>query len=272
MRRLARLARLALLPLLWAAPALAQEAEIPQTPGPPPPADHMADRYFDPAAMAAARRQLAEEHGGGLHSKAMANLFEYQARSGSDGYRWDGEAWYGGDINRFVAKTEGEGDVRHGVERAEAQALYSRAIGPYFDLQAGVRQDFKPRGRTYLAVGTEGLLPYWFQVAGAAFVSTKGEVLGRVEATYDLRLTQRLILQPRVELNLAAQDTAQTRTGAGLSEAELGLRLRYEIRREFAPYVGVSFDRRLGRTADYARAAGEGVSAVSFVAGVRGWF
>ncbi|MEO6338752.1 MAG: copper resistance protein B, partial [Caulobacteraceae bacterium] len=139
-----RLAALAVLPLLWAAPALAQQAEpeIPVTPGPPPPTDHLADRFYDPASMATARALLAEEHGGSVHSKAMANLLEYQARSGGDGYRWDGEAWYGGDIHRFVAKSEGEGDVRHGLERAEVQALYSRALGPYFDLQAGVRQDF----------------------------------------------------------------------------------------------------------------------------------
>ena len=258
--------------LLWAAPALAQEADIPQTAGPPPPADHLADKFYDPAAMAAARRVVAEEHGGSVHSKVMADLVEYQARSGTDGYRWEGEGWYGGDIDRFVAKTEGDGDVRHGLERAEIQALYSHAVGPYFDLQAGVRQDVKPGGRTYLTVGTEGLLPYWFRVSGAAFVSTKGEVLGRLEGTYDLRLTQRLILQPRVELNLSAQNTRETRTGAGLSSAELGLRLRYEIHREFAPYIGVSFDRRLGRSADYVRAAGEDVGGASFVAGVRAWF
>ena len=269
-----RLAALMALPLLWAAPALAQQAEpdIPATPGPPPPADHLADRIYDPAAMAAARTLLAEEHGGSAHSKVMANLLEYQAHSGGDGYRWEGEAWYGGDTDRFVARTEGEGDVRHGLERAEVQALYSRAIGPYFDLRAGVRQDFKPGGRTYLTLGTEGLLPYWFQVGAAAFVSTQGEVLGRVEGRYDLRLTQRLILQPRVELNFAAQDTRATRTGAGLSNAELGLRLRYEIRREFAPYIGVSYERSLGRTADYAREAGERVGGASFVAGVRAWF
>jgi len=115
-------------------------------------------------------------------------------------------------------------------------------------------------------------MPYWFDVEGAVFLSTKGEVLVRVEGTYDLRLTQRLVLQPRAELNFAAQDTAETRTGSGLSNAELGLRLRYEIRREFAPYIGVSFDRRFGGTADYARVAGEDVKATSFVVGVRAWF
>jgi copper resistance protein B len=243
-----------------AAPA---ETVVPQTPPPPVPTDHLADRYFDPAAMAAARRQLSEEHGGAAFSKAMANLLEYRGEPGG-GYRWDGEAFYGGDIDRFVVKTEGVGNGRTGLEVAEAQALYSHAIGRYFDLQAGVRQDFAPGGRTYLTVGTQGLLPYWFDVAAAVFVSTRGEVLGRLEGTYDLRLTQRWVLQPRAELNLAAQDTRQTRTGSGLSDVELGLRLRYEIKREFSPYVG--------QTATFARQAGENIGGPTLVVGIRAWF
>jgi len=255
------------------APA-AEDAEprIPHTTPPPAPSDHAADRFYDPARMAAARVVLREEHGGARYSKVMASLAEFQARSGGDGYRWEGEAFYGGDIHRFVLKSEGEGGFRDGVDAAEVQALYSRAVGPYFDLQAGVRQDFAPKNRTYLTIGAEGLLPYWFDVQAAVFLSSKGEVLGRAEATYDLRLTQRLVLQPRAELNFAAQDTRETRTGSGLSDAELGLRLRYEIRREFAPYVGVSYERRFGRSADYARSAGEDARATSFVMGLRAWF
>jgi copper resistance protein B len=245
---------------------------IPSTP-PPPPMDYAADRYFDPVAMAGARTVLRREHGGGDLSKVTVSLAEHQARTrGEDGYRWEGQAWFGGDIDRFVLKTEGEGTRRDGLEAAEGQALYSHAIGPYFDLQAGVRQDFNPRARTYATVGVEGLAPYWFDVEGALFLSTQGEFLARAEATYDLRLTQRWILQPRVELNFAAQDTRETRTGSGLSNAEFGLRLRYEITREFAPYVGISHDRKFGATADYARTAGEATDATSLVVGVRAWF
>jgi copper resistance protein B len=251
--------------------AAATEPEIPDTPAPPPAKDHAADRYYDPAAMAAARAQLREEHGGATLSMAMANLAEYQARDGG-GYRWEGEARVGGDIDRFVVKSEGAGSRRGGLDAAEVQGLFSHAIGPYFDLQAGVRQDFAPHARTYATVGFEGLAPYWFDVSGALFLSTKGELLGRLESTYDLRLTQRLVLQPRAELNFAAQDTAETRTGSGLSNAELGLRLRYEITREFAPYVGVSWDRKTGRTADFARARGEDVGGASLVAGIRAFF
>jgi len=248
------------------------EPDIPRSPPPRPALDHAADRYYDPAAMAAARDQLRKEHGGSTVSMVMANLAEYQSAPGGGGYRWDGEAWIGGDINRFVVKSEGDGSRRGGLGSAEAQGLISHAVGPYFDLQAGVRQDFAPRGRTYATVGFQGLAPYWFDVSGALFLSTKGELLGRLESTYDLRLTQRLILQPRAELNFAAQNTAQTQTGSGLSNAELGLRLRYEIKREFAPYIGVSWDRKIGKTADYARARGEDVGGATFVAGIRAWF
>lgn len=253
-------------------PPAADEPDIPNGPPPPPARDHAADRFYDPAAMAAARTKLREEHGGATISMVMANLAEYQSQPGGGGYRWDGEGRIGGDINRFVVKTEGDGGRRDGLGAAEAQGLFSHAISPYFDLQAGVRQDFAPRARTYATVGFQGLAPYWFDVSGALFLSTKGELLGRLESTYDLRLTQRWILQPRAELNFAAQNTAETQTGPGLSNAELGLRLRYEIKREFAPYIGVSWDRKVGKTADYARARGQDVGGATFVAGIRAWF
>ena len=205
--------------------------------------------------------------------QVMFNLAEVQVRQGRDTYRWDGEAWFGGDINRLTIKSEGEGVFRQGIESAEVQALYSRAIGPYFNLQAGIRHDFQPSpSRTYATIGFEGLAPYWFEVEGAAFLSDKGDVLGRLEGYYDQRLTQRLVLQPRVEFNLSAQDVPENRIGSGLVDAELGLRLRSEITRQFGPYIGVSYEAKTGRTADYARADGEDPTTTSLVAGVRIWF
>jgi copper resistance protein B len=240
---------------------------------PPPeaPKDHAADRTFDPAVMEAARAHLQREHGGAIVSRVMAELLEYRTGGDEDGYRWDGEAWVGGDIHRLVVKSEGEGAAE--LESAELQILYSRPISPYFDAQAGLRYDFEPSpSRTYATVAVEGVAPYWFDVDAALFLSDRGELLGRLEGSYDVRLTQRLILQPRVELNLAAEDIPDTGVGSGLSETELGLRLRFEIRREFAPYIGVTFDQTHGDTADFARAAGEDVSESRFVAGVRAWF
>lgn len=242
-------------------------------PAPPPPRDHYADRQFPGEEMKRAQEQMMREQGARTVYQVMLNLAEYQAREGRDGYHWDGEAFVGGDINRLWLKSKGEGAFREGIESAEVQALYSHAIGPYFNLQAGVRQDFGPGpDRTYATVGFEGLAPYMFEVEGALFLSSKGDLLGRLESYYDQRITQRLILQPRVELNLSAQDVPENRLGAGLTDAELGLRLRYEIARQFAPYIGVSYQAKTGRTADFARAAGEDPTTTSFVAGVRLWF
>lgn len=263
--------------LLWAPPVMAQEepseSEVGDTPAPAPPSDHAADAIFGTERMAPARAGLRREVGTMTAYSVLFNLAEYRIQGGKDAYRWEGEGWIGGDINRFVVKTEGEGVVRQGVEAGEVRALYSRAIDPWFNLQAGVRHDFEPGPpRTYATIGIEGIAPYWFKVEGALFLSDKGDLLGRLEGYYDERITQRLILQPRIEFNFAAQDVPANGIGSGLSEAELGLRLRYEIRREFAPYVGVSWEGKLGDSARFARAAGDRVRATSLVFGVRTWF
>lgn len=263
--------------LLLAMPVQAQEAgtALPagDDPAPAPPVDHAADAIYDPAEMARARAIVRAEHGGGSFSQLMFNLAEYRVRKGRDGYHWEGEGWFGGDFDRIVLKTRGEGAIGRRFDHGEAQALYARALDPYWNLQAGVRYDFGGgRSTPYAAIGVEGLAPYWFEVSGALFVSDKGDLIGRIEGYHDMRLTRRLILQPRAELDFAAQDAPRDGIGSGLSQIELGLRLRYEIARECAPYVGVSHDRAFGDTADFARAAGEGAKATSFVAGIRFWF
>ena len=246
---------------------------IGSAPPPAAPSDHYADRDYPKADMERARNAMMKEQGGQLNYLFMLNLNEVQLYQGQAGYRWDGEAWFGGDINRLTLKSEGTANFRNGFSDAEVQALYSRAIDPYFNLQAGVRQDLASKlHETYGAFGFEGLAPYWFEVSGAAFVSTRGHVLGRLEGYYDQNITQRLILQPRVELNFAAQNVPEDEIGVGLINAELGLRLRYEITREIAPYIGVSYDTKVGQTAAYASQDGKPVSNVSFVAGLRVWF
>ena len=243
-------------------------------PPPEPPHDHAADGVFDPEEMERAREQLRREHGGSLISKIMLNLGEYRVQgNGEGGYRWDGEGRLGGNINRLVVKSEGEGGVDSGLETAEFQGLYSRAISPFFDVQAGVRQDFEPTmDRTYATIGLEGLAPYWFNAQAALFVSDHGDVLARAEGSYDIRLFQRFVLQPRAEIDFSAQDVPETEVGSGLSSLELGLRLRYELRREFAPYIGFSYDKLFGDTADFARDSGDGSSDYGFVVGLRAWF
>lgn len=237
------------------------------------PTDHAADAIYGPDAMAMARHHLDLHHGGQNFAMAILNIAEVKIKDGRDAYEWGGEAWYGGDINRLVVKTEGEGEFGAGVESAEVQALYSRAIGPYFDLQAGVRYDFEPDpSRVYAAVGFEGLAPGFFDIEGALFLSDRGELMGRLEGYYDQRITQKLILQPRAELNFAAQSSEDIGVGAGLTDAEIGVRLRYDIVREFAPYVGVQYERAFGRTRDFLRDEGEPTGGWSFLVGIRAWF
>lgn len=245
----------------------------PQGVAPAIPTDHAADAVYAPSDMARARAAMLKESGGMAFSQLMLDRLEYRAGKGRDSYHWEGEGWIGGDIHRFAFKTEGEGDIGGRLERAEVQALYSRAIDPWFNLEAGVRQDFRPGPqRSYAVIGIEGLAPYWFEVGAQAFLSDKGDAHLRLEGSYDQRITQRLILQPAVEMNIAAQHVPELGIGSGITDFELGLRLRYEIAREFAPYVGVNWERKLGDTADYARAAGERASATSLVMGVRFWF
>lgn len=246
---------------------------------PPPPAassgpEHAADTIFDPTLMAAKRQSaLIAEHGGMTTGRVLIDRLELLARKGRDGYAWEGDAWFGSDYDKLWFKTEGEGDVGGRLEAAEVQALWSRAIRPFFDFQLGVRHDIRPRpDRTHLAVGIQGLAPYWFEIDAAAFLSTKGDLTARFEAEYDQRITNRLFIQPRVEFDLAAQDVPELGVGSGLSSAELGLRLRYQFVPEFAPYVGVGYERRFGDTARFARADGEDVGGWSLLLGLRAWF
>jgi copper resistance protein B len=279
-----RAARFVLLAWALAVPARAQDPHAghdmhgeteheESAPAPEVPTDHAADTVFSPAEMEAARAQLQREHGGALVGTAILNLAEYQARSRRDGFRWDAEGWFGGDVHRLVAKTEGELALGEDVEEAELELVYSRAISPYFDLQAGLRYDFAPHPTyVYGVLGFEGLAPYWFEVDGALFLSERADVLARLEGYYDQPITQRLIAQPRAEIELAAQDVREHELAAGVTDFELELRLRYEIRRELAPYLGVSWQRKVGQTAGFARREGERVSSTSFVLGLRAWF
>ena len=246
--------------------------------GPPPPEafsgpDHAADIVFPTAVMAAAREQVRNDHGNFRTAQFLADQLESHIRDGKDAYLWDAQGWYGGDINKLWVKTEGEGSFGDGLEQAEVQALWSRAIAPWWDFQAGVRHDFQPDpARSFLVAGVQGLMPYQFEIDAAAFLSDEGDLSARLEAEYDQRITQRLILQPRFEVDLALNDVPEQRISSGVTTAELGLRLRYEFAREFAPYIGLEYGRSFGHTADSARAAGEKVAGWSLLLGVRTWF
>jgi len=249
----------------------------PETPPPPGATSgpaHAADRLFDPAEMAASREQLRVENGAVRASSVIIDQLEASFSDGEEAYGFDVQGWTGGDINRFWWKSEGEGEFDGGLEEAELQALYSRAIRPFFDFQTGVRQTYRPDGgdRTDLVVGIQGLAPYWFEVDAAVFLSTKGELTARAEAEYDQRITQKWILQPRAEVTLSAEDIPELSIGSGLSSLQVGARLRYEIRKEFAPYVGVEWTKSFGNTADFLEAEGRSSEDTRLVVGIRAWF
>ncbi|VWX58596.1 copper resistance protein B [Sphingorhabdus sp. 109] len=236
--------------------------------GPP----NAADAIWGADAMHPSREALYEEHGDMQIFWFQGDRLEYRARAGDDGYLWDIQGYYGGDLDKFWFKSEGEGSFGEPLESAEVQALYSRAIAPFFDLQAGVRQDLTGPDRSHAVIGVQGLMPYMFEVDAAAFLSDKGDLTARIEAEYDQRISQRLILQPRAEINLSAQEIPLLGIGSGIDNIELGLRLRYEIVPEFAPYVGVEQEWKLGGSRDFARLAGEDPEVTSYVVGLRFWF
>lgn len=239
------------------------------TPTGPPRA---ADAIWGADAMRASREHLQKSHGDYPLFWFQADRAELQIRQESDGYLWDVQGYYGGTTSRFWFKSEGEGSFGEAVEDAEFQALYARAIAPFFDLQAGIRQDLVGPDTTHLVLGIQGLAPYAFELDGAVFVSHRGDVTARLEAELDQKITQSLILQPRAEISLSAQDIPQLGVGAGIDQIELGLRLRYEIRRELAPYIGIEQSWRVGNSADFARAHGEDANVTNYVIGVRFWF
>ncbi len=215
----------------------------------------------------------AEELDKKAHLFFQADEFEYRVNDGADTFYWEAQGWLGGDTNKAWLKTRGEQVIDGALEQAEVQLLYSRNVADFWDFQVGVRHDFEPQpNRTFGAIGFHGLAPYFFEVDTAMFVSEKGEVSFRLEGEYELLLTQRLILQPKFETNLAVQEVRERGIGSGFNDVELGLRLRYEITRKFAPYIGVSWEKALGQTADFVRDEGEDTSVLGFVGGIRFWF
>lgn len=204
-------------------------------------------------------------------TKFMLEQLEIHDADGKNPVTWEAEAWIGKDINKLWFKTEGE-RVGSETEEAELQALYSRAIAPYWDFQVGLRKDFKPKGREWGVIGLKGLAPYFFETDLALFAGDNGRTSARVQGEYELLLTQKTILTPEIEFNLFGKDDPEMRIGSGLSDVSVGLRLRHEFKREFAPYIGVEWTKKFGDTADFARADGEDVSDTQLVAGIRAWF
>lgn len=210
-------------------------------------------------------------HDQAIHYMVLFEQLEWEG-GGDGGPGWDNTTWIGGDLNRVWLRSEGEShDGR--VENAFVDALWGRSIARWWDVVAGVRQDVQPGpAQTWVGGGVQGLAPYFFEVKATGYVGSQGRTLVRLEADYDLLLTNRLVLQPTVEVELHGKADRERGVGRGVSTLESGLRLRYEIKREFAPFLGVTWTRSFFGTADMARAAGEDVSSARLAVGVRTWF
>ena len=213
-----------------------------------------------------------EVHDSGINSFFLLDQLEYQDADEGSTLAWDASGWVGGDINRLWIRSEGE--RTNGVtEDAELQLLYGRSIGPWWDVVAGVRQDFKPESpQTWAAFGLQGMALYEFEAEATAFIGENGQSAARLEGEYDILLTNRLILQPTAEANFYGKNDPERGVGSGLANTEVGLRLRYELVRQFAPYIGVTWSRSYGKTSDQIRDEGGDVDEARFVAGIRMWF
>jgi len=296
---------MALVVALVAVVAPAATAQVPAPPPPhehpapapaPAPADEHAGHVMPPATPAAApaattaplppfipvltdadRAAAFPAVGGHAVHDHPINYFvlfdqlEGQSGAGARALSWDARGWVGQDIHRVWFRAEGEAAGGR-VESGQAHLLYGRAIARWWDVVAGVRQDLGNRpAQTWAALGVQGLAPYWFEIEATAYVSPSGRAHLRLESEYELLITNRLILQPIAEVELHAREDRRRGLGRGLSTVEAGLRLRYEFRREVAPYVGLAWHRRLFGTADQARAAGDAVSDARLAVGLRVW-
>jgi copper resistance protein B len=221
---------------------------------------------------------LSAQMGGNTYTYVAFDELEFATSPDARPVVFDGEAWYGGDFDRLWLKAAGEVGTVAGSREVDlaVQALYSRAVTPFWNFQAGIRVDHATADggetRPRLALGFEGLARYWFEVEAFVFVGGDGDVTGSLEASYDLLLGQRLILEPEVEIVVASEAIPEFGLGSGLTAGELGFRLRYEIRREFAPYVGWSWERAFGDTADLVEARGDDPTEGTFVVGLRWWY
>jgi len=255
-----------------------------------PPASHAPHAH--PAAAAAAqqprepipaitdadrRAAFPDLPGHPSHDRTVVSFVQFNRIEAWDadhgtGLGWEGQAWIGNDEHRLWLRSEGE---REGgaLEHANAEAFYGRPLAAWWDLLVGVRQDFGHGGsRTFAGVGVVGLAPYKFEVSATGYLGEGARTAASFEAEYETLFTNRLILQSLVEAELHGKDDAHRGIGSGLSTVELGLRLRYEFTRRFAPYIGVAHERAFGRTADLRREEGDGIEDTRVVAGVRIWF
>ncbi|MEO6909198.1 MAG: copper resistance protein B [Abditibacteriaceae bacterium] len=216
-------------------------------------------------------------HDNASYSKTLFDLLEYRPDGANSDVRWDIERWQGGDYNRWWFKTEGTANVHSGDTDAEFQLLKSKLTSPYTEFQYGLRLETRHSGGSTVArpqavVGFQALMPYNYDLESAIYVDIHGNISGEVKAEKDFKINQRLILQPRIQVGAALQQVDSFGIGSGLTDMSLDLRLRYEINRQFAPYIVITYQKSFGKTASFVRQEGGNPSQLRFVTGVRMWF
>lgn len=248
--------------------AMGHGAPPPRTgPDTPVPAVTDADR-----AAAFPMLHLPMQHAPEINHYVAFNRLEAWDASPGSGQAWEATGWIGSDLNRLWVRSGGE-RIGGSTASADVELMYGRSITPWWDFVAGIRHDFQPGDpQDWVAIGLQGLSPYKIEVQTTAYLGKSGQTAVTLEAGYELLLTNRLILQPLVELQLFGKDDPARNAGSGLSTIEAGVRLRYEIERRFAPYIGVVHERALGNTAGFRQVLGEDVRDTRMLAGVQIWF
>ena len=223
-------------------------------------------------SLALATSAIAMDTDDPLLTMLKLDQLEFREYSADTALAWDIEGWLGYDLRKLVLKAEGE-RVKESTESSELQLLYSRALDPNWDLQLGIRHDFYPQPeQSWAVIGFQGLAPFLIATDASLFFGESGQLGLRLDAEYEQLLTQRWVLSPEVEINLHSDNDAPRGIGSGLSDLEAGLRLRYEIRREFAPYIGINWEKKFGNSADFARSQGDDSDETWFVMGIQAWF
>jgi copper resistance protein B len=211
-------------------------------------------------------------HDNSIQNYVLFDRFEAWNAGNGTGLEWEGQSWIGTDLNRLWLRSEGE-RIDGRTESADLEVLYGHSFSPWWDVVTGIRHDFKPGGsQDFAAFGVIGLAPYKFEVEATAYIGQSGQTAARLEVEYETLLTNRLILQPLLEVNLYGKDDARRGIGSGLSTIEAGLRLRYEVTRQFAPYIGIVRERAFGSTAGFRHDDDEHIDDTRFVAGLRIWY
>lgn len=242
-------------------PTESERAHVPPDPPKNPPGDIPEERMIE----------LMQMEDDAPYSLILLDQLEWREVDDRDALAWELDAFYGTDYNKIWFEAEGE--RIDGENEGRVELMWDRIISTWWSFQTGIRQDFgRGPSRTWADFGIQGLAPYFFEIDAALYVGERGRTAARISGEYDMLITQRLVLRPELELRLYGKDDPENGIGSGLSDVELGLRLRYEIRRELAPYVGVHWQRKFGKTADFARAGGEDESDFVFLAGLRAWF